>query len=147
RPSSDLRRAHPRLDPLASVRDDRGPALPGPHRPDLPPGGGAGARGARGPGRVRRRRRAPAAARPARPRPLGPGPGRPGRDPERRQPAVVLAGAVAMSSIAPDICADFLVEAGEILDQLGEQMVALERAPGDRECLNAVFRGFHTIKG
>ena len=52
-----------------------------------------------------------------------------------------------MSSVAPDICADFLVEAGEILDQLGEQMVALERAPADRECLNAVFRGFHTIKG
>ena len=52
-----------------------------------------------------------------------------------------------MSSVASDICADFLVEAGEILDQLGEQMVALERAPTDRECLNAVFRGFHTIKG
>src|SRR5690606_8784585 len=53
----------------------------------------------------------------------------------------------AMSSAASDICADFLVEVGEILDQLGEQMVALERAPADRECLNAVFRGFHTIKG
>ncbi len=52
-----------------------------------------------------------------------------------------------MSSPASDICADFLVEVGEILDQLGEQMVALERAPADRECLNAVFRGFHTIKG
>ena len=52
-----------------------------------------------------------------------------------------------MSAQASDICADFLVEAGEILDQLGEQMVALESAPGDRECLNAVFRGFHTIKG
>jgi two-component system, chemotaxis family, sensor kinase CheA len=52
-----------------------------------------------------------------------------------------------MSAVASDICADFLVEAGEILDQLGEQMVALERAPTDRECLNAVFRGFHTIKG
>lgn len=52
-----------------------------------------------------------------------------------------------MSAIASDICADFLVEAGEILDQLGEQMVALEHAPTDRECLNAVFRGFHTIKG
>jgi len=52
-----------------------------------------------------------------------------------------------MSSAASDICADFLVEVGEILDQLGEQMVALERAPADRECLNAVFRGFHTIKG
>lgn len=46
-----------------------------------------------------------------------------------------------------DICADFLIEAREILDQLGEQMVALERSPADRECLNAVFRGFHTIKG
>ncbi|MGJ4731000.1 Hpt domain-containing protein, partial [Luteimonas sp. SDU101] len=52
-----------------------------------------------------------------------------------------------MSSTVSDICADFLVEVGEILDQLGEQMVALERAPADRECLNAVFRGFHTIKG
>ena len=52
-----------------------------------------------------------------------------------------------MSTIASDICADFLVEVGEILDQLGEQMVLLEHAPGDRDCLNAVFRGFHTIKG
>lgn len=52
-----------------------------------------------------------------------------------------------MSAIASDICADFLVEVGEILDQLGEQMVALEHAPADREYLNAVFRGFHTIKG
>ncbi len=46
-----------------------------------------------------------------------------------------------------DICADFLIEVREILDQLGEQMVALEGSPADRECLNAVFRGFHTIKG
>ncbi|MEG3193286.1 Hpt domain-containing protein, partial [Lysobacter sp. D1-1-M9] len=46
-----------------------------------------------------------------------------------------------------DIRSDFLVEAREILDQLGEQMVTLEHAPDDRECLNAVFRGFHTIKG
>ncbi len=52
-----------------------------------------------------------------------------------------------MSTLASDICADFLVEVGEILDQLGEQMVLLERAPDDRDCLNAVFRGFHTIKG
>ncbi|QOW20756.1 chemotaxis protein CheA [Lysobacter ciconiae] len=39
------------------------------------------------------------------------------------------------------------MEAREIVDQLGEQMVALEHAPNDRECLNTVFRGFHTIKG
>ena len=52
-----------------------------------------------------------------------------------------------MSTISSDICADFLVEVGEILDQLGEQMVLLEHAPDDHDCLNAVFRGFHTIKG
>jgi len=52
-----------------------------------------------------------------------------------------------MNAIASDICADFLIEAREILDQLGEQMVVLEHDPHDRECLNAVFRGFHTIKG
>lgn len=48
---------------------------------------------------------------------------------------------------AGDICAEFLIEARELLDGLGEQMVALERAPDDREALNAVFRAFHTIKG
>jgi len=52
-----------------------------------------------------------------------------------------------MSAIPNDIAADFLVEAREILDQLGEQMVALEHAHTDRDALNAVFRGFHTIKG
>lgn len=52
-----------------------------------------------------------------------------------------------MGELASDICADFLVEAREILDQLGEQMVELEHHPTDRERLNAVFRGFHTIKG
>ncbi|AXK73516.1 chemotaxis protein CheA [Lysobacter sp. TY2-98] len=46
-----------------------------------------------------------------------------------------------------EICADFLVEAREIVDQLGEQMVVLERSPEDRDALNTVFRGFHTIKG
>jgi len=46
-----------------------------------------------------------------------------------------------------DILQDFLVEAGEIQEQLGEQLVELERSPGDKELLNAVFRGFHTIKG
>lgn len=46
-----------------------------------------------------------------------------------------------------DICADFIVEAREIVEQLGEQMVVLEQAPTDHEALNAVFRGFHTVKG
>ncbi|HEY4144046.1 chemotaxis protein CheA [Pinirhizobacter sp.] len=41
----------------------------------------------------------------------------------------------------------FLVEAGELLDRLGEQLVELETMPGDTELLNAVFRAFHTVKG
>lgn len=52
-----------------------------------------------------------------------------------------------MSALASDICADFLVEAREILDQLGAQMIVLEHDPTDRDGLDAVFRGFHTIKG
>ncbi|KZC23799.1 chemotaxis protein CheA [Rhodanobacter thiooxydans] len=42
---------------------------------------------------------------------------------------------------------DFLVEAGELLQRLDEQLVGLEAAPGDGELLNAVFRAFHTVKG
>ena len=41
----------------------------------------------------------------------------------------------------------FLVEAGELLDRLGEQLVELETMPSDTELLNAVFRAFHTVKG
>ncbi len=46
-----------------------------------------------------------------------------------------------------DIVQDFLVESREILDALGGQLVELEQRGDDRELLNAVFRGFHTIKG
>ena len=46
-----------------------------------------------------------------------------------------------------EILQDFLVEAGEILELLGEQLVQLEQSPEDFELLNAIFRGFHTIKG
>ncbi len=46
-----------------------------------------------------------------------------------------------------EILQDFLVEAGELLDGLSEQLVELEQNPQDRQQLDAVFRGFHTIKG
>ncbi|MBM7456582.1 two-component system chemotaxis sensor kinase CheA [Oceanisphaera litoralis] len=46
-----------------------------------------------------------------------------------------------------DILQDFLVEASEILEHLSEQLVALERQPDDKDLLNAIFRGFHTVKG
>lgn len=51
-----------------------------------------------------------------------------------------------MSNVS-DIAADFILEAGEIADRLGEELVELEDRPGDAALLNSVFRGFHTIKG
>ncbi len=46
-----------------------------------------------------------------------------------------------------EILQDFLVEAGELLEQLGEQLIQLEQSPDDLDLLNAIFRGFHTVKG
>ena len=46
-----------------------------------------------------------------------------------------------------EILHDFIIEAGEILELLSEQLVQLEKNPADTNLLNAIFRGFHTIKG
>lgn len=46
-----------------------------------------------------------------------------------------------------EILQDFLVEAGELLEHLSEQLLELEQRPQDSNLLNAVFRSFHTIKG
>lgn len=46
-----------------------------------------------------------------------------------------------------EILQDFLVEAGELLELLSEQLVDLENNPNDKDLLNAIFRGFHTVKG
>lgn len=46
-----------------------------------------------------------------------------------------------------EILQDFLVEAGEIIELLSEQLVDLEQRPDDNDLLNAIFRGFHTVKG
>src|SRR4030067_161009 len=42
---------------------------------------------------------------------------------------------------------DLLVSSREILEALDKQLVELEQRPDDKDLLNAVFRGFHTIKG
>lgn len=46
-----------------------------------------------------------------------------------------------------DIVQEFLVESYENLDQLDQDLVALESAPSSRELLSSVFRTIHTIKG
>ena len=50
-------------------------------------------------------------------------------------------------NIDEEILQDFLVEAGELYELLGEQIVDLEQRPQDEELLNGIFRAFHTIKG
>lgn len=46
-----------------------------------------------------------------------------------------------------EILQDFMVESDELMEGLNEQLVELETQPEDSELLNAIFRGFHTIKG
>ena len=46
-----------------------------------------------------------------------------------------------------DLLNDFLQEAGDMLSDVDNKLVDLERAPDDRSLLNEIFRGFHTIKG
>jgi two-component system chemotaxis sensor kinase CheA len=46
-----------------------------------------------------------------------------------------------------DLLQDFLTEAGELLDDVDQKLVELEHNAGDKNLLNTIFRGFHTIKG
>ncbi|MBP7489264.1 MAG: Hpt domain-containing protein, partial [Azospira sp.] len=46
-----------------------------------------------------------------------------------------------------DLLQDFLQEANDLLSDVDNKLVDLEKAPDDRGLLNDIFRGFHTIKG
>jgi two-component system chemotaxis sensor kinase CheA len=46
-----------------------------------------------------------------------------------------------------DLLQDFLTEASELLSDVDNKLVELEKHPDDRKLLNDIFRGFHTIKG
>lgn len=46
-----------------------------------------------------------------------------------------------------EILQDFLIEAGELVEEMGGQLVELEKHPEDMDLLNSVFRNFHTVKG
>ena len=46
-----------------------------------------------------------------------------------------------------ELLQDFLTEATELLSDVDNKLVELEKRPADRALLNDVFRGFHTIKG
>ncbi len=46
-----------------------------------------------------------------------------------------------------DLLEQFVIEGRELLAQAVEDLLALERAPDDRERINRLFRSIHTIKG
>lgn len=46
-----------------------------------------------------------------------------------------------------ELLQDFLTEANELLSDVDNKLLSLERHPDDAGLLNDVFRGFHTIKG
>ncbi len=46
-----------------------------------------------------------------------------------------------------DLLQDFLQEASDLLSDVDNKLVDLERSPDDHRLLNDIFRGFHTIKG
>ncbi len=46
-----------------------------------------------------------------------------------------------------EILEEFLVEADEILSNLDQELIDLEANPEDKELLNSIFRGMHTLKG
>lgn len=46
-----------------------------------------------------------------------------------------------------DLLQDFLQEAHDLLSDVDNKLVDLERMPDDRGLLNDIFRGFHTVKG
>ncbi len=46
-----------------------------------------------------------------------------------------------------EIVKEFLVESHENLDRLDQELISLEKNPGDRDTLASIFRTIHTIKG
>lgn len=46
-----------------------------------------------------------------------------------------------------DLLQDFLQEAHDLLSDVDNKLVDLEKTPDDRGLLNDIFRGFHTVKG
>ena len=46
-----------------------------------------------------------------------------------------------------DLLQDFLQEAHDLLSDVDNKLVELEKMPDDRGLLNDIFRGFHTVKG
>ena len=51
------------------------------------------------------------------------------------------------SLITPEMVEDFIVESKELLDQLEEDLLALEENPEKKELIESAFRSLHSLKG
>lgn len=51
------------------------------------------------------------------------------------------------SGVDAELLIDFLTEGTDILSDVDNKLVALEKDPNNKTLLNDIFRGFHTIKG
>src|ERR1700733_795810 len=47
----------------------------------------------------------------------------------------------------PELIGDFIMESREHLTAIELQLLTLDQDPANAEAINAIFRGFHTIKG
>ncbi|EKE16749.1 MAG: hypothetical protein ACD_10C00824G0001, partial [uncultured bacterium] len=63
--------------------------------------------------------------------------------------ALVSRGGAEMSDFAgmEELLQDFLQEASDLLSDVDNKLVDLEKMPDDHGLLNEIFRGFHTVKG
>jgi len=68
-------------------------------------------------------------------------------------PAAPEAGAVPEAHVPPpgdetdEVLREFFLESRELIEDLDQDLVALEERSGDKELLNKIFRGAHTLKG
>jgi len=60
---------------------------------------------------------------------------------------IVTDDPMAALAADPELMRDFIMESREHLDRSDVQLLTLEKTSDDGEAINAVFRGFHTIKG
>lgn len=56
-------------------------------------------------------------------------------------------GPTGFDSEMAEILESFIVETKEIMEKLGQELLELEKRPGDSELHNSIFRAVHTIKG
>ncbi|MHB8764654.1 MAG: chemotaxis protein CheA [Deferrisomatales bacterium] len=67
--------------------------------------------------------------------------------PAPEAPASGVAAAEVPSEEADDVLREFFVESRELVEELEQDLVALEGSPDDKELLNKIFRAAHTVKG